>query len=91
MIKKDSSREILGVLIKRTNKLHSMYAKGKCLSECLGYAKEKNMKFLNNKFYSTTRLASSSYPQFESIYESYEALVGVFTLIRETEDEEEDL
>ena len=49
------------------------------------------MKALAPKIYATTRFASSSFAQFESVYESYEALASVFTMIRETDDNEEEM
>ncbi len=49
------------------------------------------MKALAPKVYATIRFASSSFAQFESVYESYEALASVFSMIRETDDNEEEM
>ena len=60
-------------------------------SEYVGFAKENTLKAHVTKVYATTRFASSSFSQFESIYESYEALCKAFSKMRETDDEEEEM
>ena len=88
---KDKGGEIMRRrLIKRGNKFHKMYAGGRDQLEYSGYAEENNMKALATKVYATTRFASSSFAQFESVYESYEALASIFSAIREPHDDEEE-
>ena len=87
----EESGEFLRQLIKRANKFNSMFGRGKVHSEYVGFAKENTLKAHVTKVYATTRFASSSFSQFESIYESYEALCKAFSKMRETDDEEEEM
>ena len=57
----------------------------------MGYAKEKSMRALAPKVYATARFPNRSFAQFKSVYESHEALASVFTMIRETDDNEEEI
>ena len=66
-----------------------MFGRGKGHSEYVGFAKENALKAHVTKVCATTRFASSSFSQFESIYESNEALCKAFSKMRETDDEED--
>ena len=88
---KEDGGHILQCLIKRANSFNAMFGRGRGHVEYLGFAKEKELSAHVTKVYATTRLASSSFTQFQSIYESYEALAKAFTELRETDDEEEEI
>lgn len=85
------SSEFLRRFIKRANQFNTMYGRGKGHAEYQGVAKQNSLKAHVTKVYATTRFASSSFSQFESIYESYEALCKAFSAIRETDDEDEEM
>lgn len=66
-----------------------MFGRRKGHAEYQGFAAENQLKAHVTKVHATMRFASSAFPQFESIYASYEALAKSFTEMRETDDEEE--
>lgn len=77
-------------LIKRSNKLHTMYNRGRGHVEYAGLAKRLGLKALETVTFSTTRFTSSSYDQWEKIYRSYEALITAFIEVRENQDDNEE-
>ncbi|CAB4025487.1 Hypothetical predicted protein [Paramuricea clavata] len=85
------SSEFLRRFIKRANQFNTMYGRGKGHAEYQDVAKQNSLKAHVTKVYATTRFASSSFSQFDSIYESYEALCKAFSAIRETDDEDEEM
>lgn len=88
---KDESGEILRRLVMRVNKFHTMFGHGKGHTEYIGYSKEKELTHSSTTNYSTTRFASSSFQTFEKTYNNYEALIGAYSTLRETNDEEEEM
>ena len=72
-------------MIKRSNKLHTMYNQGRGHVEYTGLAKRLGLKALETKTFS--RFTSSSYDQWEKIYRSYPALITAFNEIRELQDD----
>ena len=82
---------ILWCFIKRANQFSTMYGRGKGHAEYQGVAKQNSLKAHVTKVNATTWFASSSFSQFESVYESYEALCKAFSAIRETDDEDEEM
>ena len=91
-LREDSeSSSFLKRLIKRSNKLHTMYNRARGHVEYVGLAKRLGLKALETVTFATTRFTSSSYDQWQKIYSSYKALITAFTEIRENmEDEEEE-
>lgn len=91
-LREDSeSSSFLKRLIKRSNKLHTMYSRGRGHVEYVGLAKRLGLKALETVTFATTRFTSSSYDQWQKIYSSYKALITSFMEIRENvEDEEEE-
>ena len=78
-------------LSKRSNKLHTMYNRGRGHVEYVGLAKRLGLKALETVTFATTRFTSSSYDQWQKIYCSNKALITAFIEIRENvEDEEEE-
>ncbi len=88
---KEDRGEILRRLVKRANKFHLMFGRGKGYAEYHGFAKENELKANVANTYATTRFTSSAFSQFKSIYQSFEALARAFTEIRETNDECEEM
>ena len=87
----EESGKFLKRFIKRANKFGSMFGRGKGNTEYVGFAKENTLKPHVTKVYATTRFASSSFSQFESIYVSYEALCKAFSKMREKDNEEKEM
>ena len=87
----EESGEFLRRFIKRANKFNSMFGRDKGHAEYVGFAEENTLKPHVTKVYATRRFANSSFSQFESIYESYEALCKAFSKMREKDDEEEEM
>ena len=77
-------------LIKRSNKLHTMFARGRGHVEYKGLATSLNLKALETVTFATTRFFSSSYEQWDKIYTSYKALMEAFRRCRENEEDEEE-
>ena len=90
-MKRRMLERVCSVSSKRANNFNAMFGSGRGHSEYLGFAKEKELTAHVTKVYAPTRFASSSFTQFKSIYESCEALAKAFTVLRETDDEEEDM
>jgi len=86
----DASAAFLKRLIKRSNKLHVMFGRGRGHAEYKGLAASLNLKALHTVSFATTRFFSSSYEQWDKIYHSYKALIEVFRRSRENEDDEEE-
>ena len=87
----EESGKFLKRFIKRANKFGSMFGRGKGNAEYVGFAKENTLKPHVTKVYATTRFASSSFSQFESIYVSHEALCKAFSKMREKDNEEKEM
>jgi hypothetical protein len=83
-----NSSKFLKRLIKRSNRFHSMFGSGKGHVEYKGLAASLGLKALDTVTFATTRFTSSSYQQWEKIYESYEALVQAFIQNREDQSDE---
>lgn len=86
----DSSSLFMKRLIKRANKMHTMFSRGRGHVEYKGLASSLGLKARETVTFSTTRFFSSSYDQWEKIYISYKALMESFTKYRENEDDEEE-
>ena len=82
------SSEFIKMLIKRSNRMHTMFGRGRGHAEYKGFAKILGLKALETVTYATTRFTSSSFEQWEKIYASYEAMVKSFIQNREDEDDE---
>ena len=87
---KDSTSLFMKRLIKRANKMHTMFSRGRGHSEYKGLASSLGLKALETMKFSTTRFFSSSYEQWEKIYISYKALIQTFMNFRENQDDEEE-
>ena len=84
------SSSFLKRLIKRSNKLHTMYNRGRGHVGYVGLAKRLGLKVLETVTFTTTRFTSLFYDQWQKIYCSYKVLITAFMGIRENvEDEEE--
>ena len=86
----DASAVFLKRLIKRSNKLHVMFGRGRGHAEYKGLAALLNLKALQTVTFATTRFFSSSYEQWDKIYCSYKALIEAFRRCRENEDDAEE-
>ena len=86
----DASSAFLKRLIKRSNKLHDMFGRGRGHAEYKGLAASLKLKALETATFATTRFFSSSYEQWEKIYLSYKALIETYRRYRENEDDKED-
>ena len=82
------SSEFLKRLIKRSNKMHTMFQRGRGHVEYIGLAKRLGLKALETVTFSTTRFTSSSYEQWEKIYTSYKALMTAFMEGREAVEDD---
>jgi hypothetical protein len=88
-LREDSdSSEFLKRLIKRSNKMHTMFQRGRGHVEYIGLAKRLGLKALETVTFSTTRFTSSSYEQWEKIYTSYKALMTAFMEGREAVEDD---
>ena len=83
------SSAFLKRLIKRSNRLHTMFSRGCGHVEYQGLAASFKLKALETVTFATTRFFSSSYEQWDKIYVSYNALMKAFTRFRENEADEE--
>ena len=88
--KDTSSSSFMKRLIKRANKFHTMFQRGRGHAEYQGLASSLGLKALETVTFSTTRFFSSSYEQWQKIYISYKALVESFKGYREDKDDEEE-
>ena len=77
-------------LIKRANRFHTMFGRGRGHVKYKGLASSLELKALETVTFSTTCFLSSSYEQWEKIYLSYKALVESFRRSRENDDNEEE-
>ena len=84
------SSEFLKRLIKRSNRLHTMFARGRGNVEYKGLASPFGLKVLETVVFATTRFFSSAYEQWHKIYVSYKALMEAFRRCRENENDEEE-
>lgn len=76
LLREDSSSyEFLKRTIKRSNKMHKMFQRGRGHVEYVGLAKRFGLKALETVTFSTTRFTSSSFEQWEKNYSSYNALM----------------
>ena len=88
---KATSSKFLKLLIKRSNRFHSMFGHGRGHAEYKELAKTLDLKALNTVTFATTRFTSSSFNQWEKIYDSYPALIQAFIQFRENSlDENEE-
>ena len=86
---KEKDGVILRKLIKRVDKFH-MFGRGKGHAEYKGYTDEKDLDSFTTSIYSTTRFASSSFDTLQKVYSNYEGLIGAYSRMRETADEQEE-
>ena len=77
-----ASAAFLKRLIKRSNKLHVMFGRGRRHAEYKDLAASLNLKALHTVTFATTRFFSSSYEQWDKICHSYKALIEVFRRCR---------
>eukprot|EP00794_Sanderia_malayensis_P021154 gene21154-23234_t len=82
------SSGFMKLLIKRSNRLHTMFGRGRGHAEYKGLAKILGLKALETVTYATTRFTSSSFEQWHKIYISYPALIAAFAQYREDGDDE---
>lgn len=68
--------------------MHTMFGRGRGHAEYKGFAKILGLKALETVTYATTRFTSSSFEQWEKIYDSYEAMIKSFIQNREDKDDE---
>ena len=82
--------DVLKRLIKRSNRFHAMFAKGRGHAEYKGLAESLNLKVHETVTFATTRFTSSSYEQWTKIYNSYTALITTYYETREDINDEND-
>ena len=86
-VRDKSESELLSRFIKRANKFHSVFGRGRGHDEYFGVASDQGMKAYEAQVYATTRFTSSAFSQFSTIYKGYEGYATAYTEMRETEDE----
>ena len=86
----DASSAFFKRLIKRSNRLHTMFGSGRGHLEYKGLAASLKLKALETVTFATTRFFSSSYEQWDKIYSSYKALMEAFRRCRENENDEDE-
>ena len=91
MREKEEHGECLRRLVKRANKFHKMFGRGRGLAEYEGITAEMKLSSCSTSAYATTRFASSAFETFEKTYKNYEGLVKTYERMRETSDEEEEM
>ena len=91
-LREDSSSalSLIKRLIKRANRFHSMFSRGRGHLEYTGLSDAMGLKALETVTFSTTRFFSSSFEQWKKIYSSYKALIETYRACREDEEDEED-
>ena len=89
-LREETSSVFLKRLIKRANKFHNMFSRGRGYIEYKGLAASLGLKALATVTFSTTRFFSSAYEQWEKIYLSYKALIESFRKSRENDKDEEE-
>ena len=67
-----------------------MFGSGRGHMEYKGLAASLGLKALETVTFATTRFTSSSYQQWEKIYESYQALIQAFIQHRKNPSDEEE-
>ena len=87
---KEENGEILRRLVKRINKFHTMFGRGRGFAEYKGLTEELKLSSSSTAAYSTTRFASSAFENFQKVYKNYEGLAKTYERMRETIDEEEE-
>ena len=85
-----SSASWLIWLIKRANRFHSMFSRGRGHLEYTGLSDAMGLRALEMVTFSTTRFFSSSFEQWKKIYSNYKALIETYRTCREDEEDEED-
>ena len=86
--KSNQSSSFLSRLIKRSNRLHTMFSRGRGHSEYKGLASSLGLRAMETVTFATTRFFSSAFEQWDKIYKSYRALMEVFMQCRENEDDD---
>ena len=86
-VRDKSDCELLTRFIKRSDKFHTMFGRGRGHDEYFGVAEDGGLKTYEAQVYATTRFTSSAFSQFRTIYKGYEGYVTVYTEMRETEDD----
>ena len=84
--KSKQSSSFLARLIKRSNRLHTMFSRGH--SEYKGLASSLKLRALDTVTFATTRFFSSAFEQWDKICKSYKALMEVFMRCTENEDDD---
>lgn len=86
-----SSSMFLKRFIKRSNRFHTMFGHGRGHAEYKELADSLGLKALETVTFATTRFTSSSFQQWEKIYNSYRALIQTFTHFRENSSDENEV
>ena len=81
--KEESTGIFFKRLIKRLNKMHTMFGHRRSHAEYIGIAKQLNLKGSETLTFSTTRLFSSAFNQWKRIYSSYKTLIEAFSRFRD--------
>ena len=81
--KEESTGIFFKRLIKRPNKIHTMFSHGRSHAEYIGIGKQLNLKRSETLTFSTKRFFSSSFNPWERIYSSYKTLIEAFSRFRE--------
>lgn len=77
------SSNFIKLIIKRSNRLHTLFGSGRGHAEYKTYSKSQGLKALETVTYATTRFSSSAFDQWKKIYNSYPALVTAYSANRE--------
>ena len=80
--KEESTGISFKLLIKRSNKMHTMFGHGRGHAEYIGIAKQLNLKGSETLTFCITRFFSSAFNQWERIYSSYKTLIEAFSRFR---------
>ena len=86
-----TSSKFLKLLVKRSNRFHTMFGHGRGHAEYKELANSLSLKALDTVTFATTRFTSSSFNQWEKIYDSYPALIQAFIRFRENSSDENEV
>ena len=90
-LREEASSTFLKRFIKRSNRFHTMFGHGRGHAEYKELADSLGLKAHETVTFATTRFTSSSYQQWEKIYNSYRALIQTFTHFRENVSDENEV
>ena len=83
-----SASSLIKRLIKRANRFHAMFSRGKGHMEYTGLSDAMGQKSQETVTFSKTRFFSSSFEQWKKIYNSYKALIETYRMCREDDKDE---